>query len=69
MSEEHPFLTLRDAARWLGIDHRTIREARDAGEFPVYQLGRRWQRVSREDLLAWVHAKRCRIKPQPHASS
>jgi excisionase family DNA binding protein len=52
------FLTLREAARLLRVDHGLLRAARDAGELPVYRLGLRWDRVSVRDLRRWIASHR-----------
>lgn len=54
------YLSLRQAARELGIAERTLRSAVRAGDLPVYQFGKRTQRVDRAQLQQWVQQKRVR---------
>jgi excisionase family DNA binding protein len=51
-------VTLREAARRLGLGTRQLyRAARDRGEIAVYDIGG-WPRVRWLDVLAWVESQR-----------
>jgi excisionase family DNA binding protein len=52
------FLTLKEAARLLAVDPRTLDKWRCAGEGPVYRKHGRRVVYSRADLLAWSESRR-----------
>ena len=55
---EYPYyITLREAQRRLGCPYRALQAGRDLGEIKVYQVGKRWQRVSWKDAQAWWKSK------------
>ena len=60
-------LSLREAARILHCSPRLVREARDAGELPVYQLGPRTQRVAWSEVVRWVRSRK--VQPTSHAEA
>jgi hypothetical protein len=51
-------VTLRAAARHLGIGLRPIYVARDRGELTVYQFGTPWCWVRLADARAWLERHR-----------
>lgn len=55
--EENQLLSLRAAARELGVAERTIRQAVELGELPAFRLGERTMRVERPTLWNWVRGK------------
>ena len=56
--EDIQLLSLRAAARELGVAERTIRQAVEVGDLPAFRLGERTMRVERPALLHWVRGKR-----------
>lgn len=50
-------MTLRKAARRLGIGDRQLRRAVRTGQIPTYRIGG-WPRLRWSDVLAWVNAHR-----------
>ncbi len=53
-------VSLRGAARELGVAERTLRRAVEEGELPAFRLGSRTIRVERGALREWVRRKRMR---------
>jgi excisionase family DNA binding protein len=53
-------ITLRQAARGLGIAERVVRQAVRNGELPAYRLGKRTVRVKSADLDDWIQNRRVR---------
>jgi excisionase family DNA binding protein len=53
------FVTLREAARCLGIGVRAVYRARDRGELATYQFGTPWCWVRLSDARAWLECHRC----------
>ncbi len=51
-------LSLRQAARSLGIADRALRQAVRSGEVPAYRIGERTLRVKRSDLDDWLKSRR-----------
>jgi hypothetical protein len=52
------FVTLREAARCLGIGVRAVYRARDCGELATYQFGTPWCWVRLPDARAWLERHR-----------
>ena len=50
---DHRFLDLREAARLVGLDWRTVRARVLAGELPAFRFGRKW-RISEAALNAFM---------------
>lgn len=48
------YLSLRQAARAVGLGVHTLREARDRGELRVAVLSPRTHRIAVEDLRRWL---------------
>lgn len=46
-------MNLKEAAGFLGVDHKTLAAAALAGEVPSQKLGKRWL-FSRTALVAWL---------------
>jgi len=61
MANPTKLLTLRGAARFLGIGVKAVYRAAERGEFPVYVVDA-WQRVRPEDLRTWFEQHR---RPAP----
>jgi hypothetical protein len=61
MTNPTKLLTLRGAARFLGIGVRAVYRAAQRGEFPVYVVDA-WHRVRPEDLRIWFEQHR---RPAP----
>ncbi len=53
-------LSLRQAARRLGIAERVLRQAVRSGELPAFRLGQRTLRVKPTDLDGWIQDRRVR---------
>ena len=51
-------VTVREAAKELGIAERTLHQAVRQGELPAFRLGRRTVRIERAALREWVGRKR-----------
>ena len=62
---ETELVTLREISRRLGVRYRAVQDARDAGAFPVYRLGKRWQRARWRDVETWWEG----LRVQPGASN
>lgn len=52
--QEHPLLTVEEAARKLRVSPMTVRRACDAGEIPCIRFGRA-RRISREFVDGLLH--------------
>lgn len=59
------FPTVPQAAKRLPCSPKTLRQARDRGELPVYRFGDRWERVYWPELVAWARSHR--VQPTDHA--
>lgn len=53
--DDHP-LSIRAAARLLGVARERISDAVKSGELPNYRLGRRRLLIYRRDLESWVRS-------------
>lgn len=53
-------ISIRKAARELGVAERALRQAVRTGELPAFRLGTRTIRVERGALREWVQGKRVR---------
>ena len=53
-------LSLRQAARKIGVADRVIRQAVRSGELPAFKLGQRTLRVKPTDLDTWIQDRRVR---------
>jgi excisionase family DNA binding protein len=63
MTFETPaFLTVQQVANTVGLHHKVVRRAIDAGELRAFKLRRR-VRIKRTDFEAWVEANR--VEPYP----
>ena len=51
-------LSLRQAARRLGIAERVLRQAVRSGDLPAFKLGQRTLRVKPTDLDTWIQGLR-----------
>ena len=51
-------VSVRGAARELGIAERTLHEAVREGELPAFRFGRRTVRIERAALREWVSRRR-----------
>ena len=60
MTDERMFFTTVEAARYLGLSHRTLKRYRVTGEGPVYHRFGGRVRYRRDDLDDWA-AKRRRV--------
>ena len=58
MCTTQQFVTLREAARRLGIGVRAVYRARDRGELVTYQFESRWCWVRLADARAWLERHR-----------
>jgi len=56
--ENQEFETIPKLSKELGIGLETLREAAASGSFPVYKIGKRWRRVKRREVVAWVNSTR-----------
>ena len=56
------FPTLPEAARLLGLSPKTLREAAERGELPIYRVGRRWVRVNWAEAISWVESTRLPVQ-------
>lgn len=64
MSDEtQRLLSPSEVAEYCGLNYRTVLRAIEAGELPASRLCSRL-RVSRYDMLAWIHAGE--VRPRPH---
>lgn len=57
--EIEPLVTVRSAARMLGVGRHVLYRAGDAGELAIYDAGG-WARVRPSDVLAWLEQRRRR---------
>jgi DNA (cytosine-5)-methyltransferase 1 len=53
-------LSLRQAARRLGVAERVLRHAVRSGDLPAFRLGQRTLRVKPTDLDDWIQNRRVR---------
>lgn len=53
-------LSLRQAARRLGVADRVLRQAVRSGDLPAFRLGMRTLRVKPSDLDDWIRNRRVR---------
>ncbi len=53
-------VTVRQAARTLGIAERVLRQAVRSGDLPAFRLGQRTVRVKPADLDDWIKNRRVR---------
>jgi excisionase family DNA binding protein len=53
-------LSLRQAARRLGVAERVLRQAVRSGALPAFKLGERTLRVKPNDLDDWIQDRRVR---------
>ncbi len=53
-------LSLRQAARHLGVAERLLRQAVRSGALPAFRLGERTLRVKLSDLNDWIQDRRVR---------
>ena len=51
-------MTLRQAARKLGVAERVLRSAVRSGDLPAFRLGQRTLRVKPADLDDWIQDRR-----------
>ena len=58
MADECMYLTTVEAARYLGLSHRTLKRYRVTGEGPVYHRFGGRVRYRRDDLDAWAAERR-----------
>lgn len=56
------FITLRGAARALGVGERQLRRAVEAGELATYPIGA-WPRLRVAEVFAWANSKQRRALP------
>jgi hypothetical protein len=61
----HELVSLRELSRRTGLDPKTIRELRDRGGMPVYQITKRRQLVVLEEWWGWFREHR---RPAPTRS-
>ena len=54
------FITLREAARTLGIGARTLERAVRSGELPSYHFGTGWRHIRGSDQDKWIERRRSR---------
>ena len=52
-----PLVTVRRAARAVGVGRRVLFRAGEAGELPIYDPGG-WARVRLSDVTAWLERQR-----------
>jgi DNA binding domain, excisionase family len=52
----HPLLTVRQAAEFLGVSEKTVRRAIAAGGLTASRVGRQW-RISHESLFAFFSGR------------
>jgi hypothetical protein len=52
------YVTIRAAARQLGIGVRPLRRAVNAGLVPAYDLGTAWPRVTLPEVASWIRSTR-----------
>jgi PTS system nitrogen regulatory IIA component len=55
MPSEQDIMTAEEAARYLKVSLRTLRELAGAGRIPARKVGREW-RFSRSALETWISA-------------
>ena len=53
-------LSLRQAARKIGVADRVLRQAVRSGDLPAFRLGQRTMRVKPADLEDWIQNRRVR---------
>ncbi len=53
-------VTVRQAARRLGVAERVLRHAVRSGDLPAYRLGQRTVRLKPTDLDDWIQNRRVR---------
>jgi excisionase family DNA binding protein len=53
-------LSLRQAARKIGVAERVLSQAVRSGELPAFKLGQRTLRVKPADLDTWIQDRRVR---------
>jgi excisionase family DNA binding protein len=53
-------MTVRQAARKLGVAERVLRQAVRSGELPAFRLAQRTVRVKPADLDDWIQNRRVR---------
>lgn len=56
MNDEEAIMNSKQAAEFLGVGERTIRQAARDGTLPGKRIGRAW-RFSRRALLDWLSAR------------
>ena len=52
--QEHRYLSVEDAAIYVGVSTQTIRRSIDSGELPAYRFGKKLVRVEQADLDAML---------------
>lgn len=57
MQDEQEYLTIKDIARQLKMDEKTIRRWIKSGQLPAIELGGKY-RVSRTDLNAFLESRK-----------
>ena len=60
-------VTIRTAARIVGVGERVLRAAVARGEVPVYRIPRAWPRVAVAEVTAWLHVHRAPVKDHGEA--
>ena len=64
---QHPdFVTVRRAARRLGLSPSRLRAAIESGALPAYRPGSRWTLVDMAEVAAWIKSHRV-AAPDPDA--
>ena len=53
-------ISLRQAARKIGVTDRVLRQAVRSGDLPAFRLGQRTVRVKPTDLDDWIQNRRVR---------
>ena len=64
LSEIEPAMTVRDVAKFLSVDEKTIYRLVSKGELPGFKVLGSW-RFQRQDLDEWIAVRKVQLEIKP----